>query len=204
MKINNLSNELKALVSSGKLRFINDHIKHRYSWGAGDIAGITQILLTSNDERDGVSDFQGNKLPANKILVADGIRFAYGENANAVSPGIIRYSNFSEDFPAELEGADLVLKQDGKVLARFAIADLLIPSFTTTVLGGGSETSTVVNKRVTKEERYYALPEPILIEGGKPLDIQLQLPVGIAAGGSGTNHAYVETAFSGMVTSPEA
>lgn len=185
-----LTKESKSKLSSPQaIRLMPDVIVHRYGLGANAVgAGIKDLLLSSNNQREGISSFDGNQLEDLRNVVAKGIRFAFASDAAANKEASVKYSNFDADVPAALQNSVLHIVQNGKTIAKFAINDFVI---------NGTKASQ------PKSESYLALDEPIVLAGGVNTQLRLEVPEGSTFNtATAAHYAYVELQFAGLTTAP--
>lgn len=175
------------------LRLIQDHVQHTAEIGQSATSIVR--LLDSNVKRlDGVSDFEGQKLNKNHIYPA--ISVQYGEDASSGKKAEVEFSPFLADVPAGLQNAIVEIEQNGRVLSRHRVADLMVQGDTFETSGTPSGITSIM---VGQDERYQAI-DPNLLAAEDNVQLTLTFPDGVSYSASSSNYGYVKFVFPGFST----
>lgn len=189
-----LSKEGQARVDSGRLRLIPGQLIHRVHLGDGTISNKVSLLDTDTNRADGITDFQGTKLPDTFNVVFNRLRIAYGENAAAGKEGAVSYSNLAEDVAAALANSIFKMEQDNVTVVKHNIRKLLAHSQSVFDTSGASAILQ------DEDSAFPALNDYGLVAGGIDTIMELIVANGENFEASGANHGYLEFIFDGMIT----
>lgn len=175
------------------MRLIQDHVQHTAEIGQSATSIVR--LLDSNVKRlDGVSDFEGQKLNKNHIYPAIGV--LYGEDASSGKKAEVEFSPFLADVPAGLQNAIVEIEQNGRVLSRHRVADLMVQGNTFTIGGTPSGITSII---AAQDERYQAI-DTNLLAADDNVQLTLTFPDGVSYTASASNYGYVKFVFPGFST----
>lgn len=168
-----------------KIRFADSDINHTAN--ISEAGGIYDLLRSTNDKEVGISDFDSNKLETGVNVAVDKIKLGYGKApaADKKTAAAINFTSLRSALPVELLSAKLIIKQDGKVLAK-----LPVERFTT---GANSQ-------KVQGEEDALLLGTPIVLIEQKPIDLQLEFGPNTNMN-AGTDDHFLQVRLMGTETS---
>ena len=176
---NKLSNALGNAVSGKQIRLLK-HTAYVRKNATG--ASSTYNFIDENTKKlDGISTMNGNSLPQNMAVVADAIAIGIAQHADANKEGAVVYT---QDVPAALRNANLVIKQNGREILDLPVADL------------------IAGEMPTKQEDYYHdLETFILLADEEAMTWQFVFPSGVVLEPStGAENVYVEIRIKGYKT----
>ncbi len=143
-------------------------------------SGASKALINSKTKVDfGVSDFDGNKLDAEKVFTVTHIRLGYDSHADAGMEALLSYKK--APVPA-VRNAVLTFEQDG---AKYLEREVSL------LINGDTERSV--------KDGIVQLATPIVIVGGIPFDYAIRYPEGAEPVAGGLTQ-YLETLFIGFET----
>ncbi len=167
---------MAELWKAGSTKHVEATKKIRVAINPSD--GSWKVLIDSNSKiKEGVSDFDGNRLDSEEVFTATGLRVGYDTNANTGKEGVLKYKTA---MPASIRNSILRLKQ-GEVDLFDKEISLLNNGVTATNL-----TDEIIPLKI-----------PVVIVGGKSFDFGIQYPEGATAA---TDKEYLEIVFVGFVT----
>ncbi|MDO5106485.1 hypothetical protein [Capnocytophaga sp.] len=142
-------------------------------------AGGVANLLTSNAVAEvGVTNFDGNKLEADRYFVADAITVQYGEGTAASDK--VYNIKYDVALPAVLLASHLVIRQKNEVIVKLPV-------------------SAIQNAKQT--DAYYRKLEALaLIEPNSPVEIQIETPTGSTITPSTGDSSFVRVLIKGFET----
>lgn len=141
-------------------------------------AGGVANLLTSNAVQEvGVTNFDGNKLEADRYFVADAITIQYGEGQASSKVYEIKYD---VALPAVLLASHLVIRQKNEVIVKLPVSAI---------------------QNAKKSDAYYRKLEALaLIEPNSPVEIQIETPTGSTITPSTGDSSFVRVLIKGFET----
>lgn len=145
-----------------------------------DPSGAQNLLTGSSKEEKGITNFNGNKLVKNRVFVANGIAFGWGQAAAGTAPHAVEY-NYKE-IPAFLAQATIVLKQHDEVVLKLPIASIINAN------GRGNQSV------------YRELGALSLIEDEAIIEYTIEFPAGVSASLEADKVLYVSAYLRGLET----
>lgn len=141
--------------------------------------GGTQMLVDSNTKQIiGVTNLEGNRLPAFRNIVFNAISLGYSAHADAGKEALLGYDT---ELPASLRNAEIEIKQDGNVICTVPCSEF----------DAGLAFA-------SGEDKYVHLGGEYMIREDKQFEINLKFPDGSTGGGT---NDYVEVRLAGIETS---
>jgi hypothetical protein len=143
------------------------------------VAGGTVNLLDNAGQASvkGVNDFDGNRLTSGRNFVIDAITINYGVGTTGTTAAAI---DFSTALPPALKTANLVIKQDDRVIRRLSIAS--------------------INEAKSTDLRFRELEGFALLVEETTTSIEIEFGAGTAFSPGAGNDAYVECILKGFET----
>lgn len=161
-----LDGETLRRAGEGKLRL--EDATHYVRRTINGQSGTNDLISNTTVEKVGVVSFDKARLADGEHLVLKAIRFSFGTTTTAsavVNPAEVSYSSVkSNSIPAALRGANLVIQQDGKIVFKRSIEDLMNDAI---VEGNTSKNS-------------YQLSNWKAIVAGRAFQIQLEYAEGLS------------------------
>lgn len=185
----NLDNETISRISQGQVRL--EDATHYVRKAISGQSGTNDLISNTTVEKVGTVSFDKARLQEGEHLVLKALRLSYGSSAVAVGttpggptdPALISYSSVkSNSIPKALMGANLIIQQNGKVVFKRSIEDLMADAI---VEGNTSSNS-------------YQLQNWKTIVAGRPFDIKLEYAEGQSTGAD-ANH-FIEVRLIGAKT----
>ncbi|GET46912.1 hypothetical protein [Capnocytophaga felis] len=141
-------------------------------------AGGVANLLTSNAVQEvGVTNFDGNKLEADRYFVADAVTVQYGEGNSSDPVYNIKYN---VELPPVLLASHLVIRQKNEIIVKLPISAI---------------------ENAKKSDAYYRKLEALaLIEPNAPVEIQIETPMGSKITPSSGDTSFARVLLKGFET----
>ncbi|AUS04382.1 hypothetical protein [Pseudotamlana carrageenivorans] len=142
------------------------------------ISGEKKLLTANGKKLAGIQSFVGQSLEKGHNQVISHIRLGYATDAASGKEAALKYVNDDAGVPAGLKNAQLIIKQNGKIVVDLPATDFIAPA-----KDGDSSFVALSGFAVIKEET--------------PFDIVLDFPEGTNLG---ADKHYVEVSLKGMGT----
>lgn len=141
-------------------------------------AGGTVHLLSGNIAQEiGVTNFDGNKLEADRYFVADSVTVLYGEGTSSNKVYEVKYD---KELPAVLLASHLVVRQKNEVVIKLPVCSI---------------------DNAKKTQAFYRKLEAFaLLEPNAPIEIQLETPMGASITPSSGDTSFVKVLIKGFET----
>ena len=147
-----------------------------------DIGGSAYQLVDANTKKErGVSDFDGNVLPKDTVLIITHIRVGYKTDANAGMEAKLKYD---AKLPISFRNGKLKITQQGSKLQSYPFTDLQNPH---------------TGRNVSDD--YVELDIPLVIVGDQEFSFDIEFPRGAVAS---EDKDYLELSFKGLETTRSA
>lgn len=175
-----LPKQTRADVSAGKIKLVDvSHILRAEVTGGSN---LVFLLNSSTSLKKGLSDWDGNKLPALENIIISLLRFGYGKHASEVNSAKIAFSRSLENVPAALQNANLIIKQNDNTLVKMPISALMHEKASDKVVG----------------ETGYDLKALQLVVEQAPVEINIEFPEGVTLDNTEKHH--IEISLVGQKT----
>lgn len=171
-----LSVNARELAQQGKIRPTDSELYVRKAVGSGGNGTVNLLEGLANSEV-GISNFDGQRLDADRYFVVNALTVNYGVAATGTSAAAV---NYTTALPAGLKCANVVIKQDNEVLFRIPIAS--------------------INESKSSDTRYRELGAFSLIRDQKTVRVEIEFPDGTDLAPGAGNAGYVEVLLSGFET----
>lgn len=170
-----LSANAQKLVDQGRIRPTDAelYVRSAIAGGGGDV----NLLAGRSVAVVGELNFDGNRLDGNRNFVADAVTINYGVAATGTNPSAVAYTTA---LPAALTNANIVARQDGKVLFSLPISG--------------------INQAKNSDERYRTLGGLQLIKEQHEVQLTIEFPAGADLAPGADNSGYIEVLLRGFET----
>lgn len=170
-----LSQDTREAINKGtaSLKPIVAYIRKGIAVGGGTV----RLVDSNTKQLVGITNLEGNRLPAYQNIIFDRIAVGYCANAAA---GKEAEGHYNTDFLASLRSAEVEVKQDGVVIVTAPLSEY-----------------DYSNTHANENDKYLYLGGEYMLREDKPFEININFPEG--ATGSGTND-YVEVRLAGIQT----
>jgi hypothetical protein len=170
---NVLSQEIGALIQKGQVKPTDSELYVRKAVGNG----TSDLLAGIPIAEVGITNFDGNKLEANRYFVADAITLNYGVAASGTSASNV---NYTTALPPALKAANLIFRQNGEVVFKLPIA--------------------AIEQAKNTDARYRELGGFQLLRDKVATKIEIEMPDGADLNPGVDNTGYVEVLIKGFET----
>lgn len=171
-----LSLNAQNLIKQGKVRPTDSELFVRKNVGSGG-TGTQNLLEGLANSEIGISNFDGQRLDADRYFVISELTLNYGVGLIADAVHAIDYS---VSFPLALKTANLVIKQDNEVLHRIPVAS--------------------INEAKSTDNRYRDLGGFVLLRDQKTIRVELEFAAGADLVPGAGNAGFVEVLLKGFET----
>lgn len=161
-KADMLADQTKTEFAKNNIKVIDDTKMLRKN--IKGFAGTQEILTSATVLKKGTSDWDGNKLQRPENLIFSTISLAWGSHATITDPAAVAYSGCSENIPAALLNANVIIRQDDKIVVKQPVYNFM---------------SEQKSEKANHEIGYKMKGLQMLIEE-KPVQILLEFPEGVA------------------------
>lgn len=157
-----LSEQTKVEFRNGNIKVIDTSKALRKN--IKGLSGTQEVLTSATTLKKGLSDWDGNKLQRPENLIMSSINVTWGSHASITDPANVTYSGTTENVPAALMNADVIIRQDDKIVVKQPVFAFL---------------SEQKNTKANHEAGYHFKGLQILLEE-KPVQMLIDFPEGVA------------------------
>ncbi len=173
---NRFSTSLQELINGGEITLRTGEIVLRRN--VSGASSIQDLLKASDNQEDGVSDFDGNRLPQNRGFVFWKISLGYQTHADADMEAKLLYDRKAI---AELANATLRIHQKDRRVLHIPVRAII---------------NTDTGQNVA--DQYTELPAFSFLVDEQPLSVQLVFPDGVSMPTATTANQYIELRMFGF------
>ncbi len=162
-----------------RMKLVDSEVYVNNKIGTG---GVQEMLLSSAVKQVGITNFDGNRLEANRVFIINGVTFGFAVEDASSSPDEVSYKFPKEGvaLPKYLAHANLVLKQAGEVIVNLPIRSIW-------------------NGAISNRELYRDLGALELIEDNSAINLAIEFPINAGAPEDGKK-LFASVFFKGFET----
>lgn len=169
-----LSVNARDLARAGKLKPTDSELYVRKGVTPG---GSVNLLEGMSASEIGITNFDGQRLDADRIFVISEVTVNYGIATTGTSAKAVDYVTA---LPLALKNSHLVVKQDNEVILKLPI--------------------TSINESKSSDNRYRELEAFALLQDQRTTSVDIEFPAGADLAPGAGNTGYVEVLFKGFET----